>query len=78
MLGVCYNDVERKSQNSTYERITSQRYIFRMWENKAVTSEPTLCPNIIVLAVSPRCRGDGPMVITSEVLAEPVKILNVR
>lgn len=35
--------------------------------------EPTLCPNIIVLAVSPLCRGDGPIVMTSEVLAVPVK-----
>lgn len=33
----------------------------------------TLCPNIIVLAVSPLWRGDGPIVITSEVLAVPIK-----
>jgi hypothetical protein len=40
--------------------------------------EPTLCPNIIVLAVSPLCRGDGPIVMTSEVLAVPVKTLDVK
>lgn len=34
----------------------------------------TLCPNMMVLAVSPLCRGDGPIVITKEVLAVPAKI----
>jgi len=31
----------------------------------------TLCPNNIVLEVSPRWRGDGPMVTINEVLAVP-------
>lgn len=31
----------------------------------------TLWPNIMVLAVSPRWRGDGPIVITNDVLAVP-------
>lgn len=33
----------------------------------------TLCPNIIVLVVSPRCLGDGPIVTTNDVLAVPMK-----
>lgn len=42
-------------------------------KRKLANLEPTLCPNIIVLAVSPLCRGEGPIVMTSEVLAVPVK-----
>lgn len=33
----------------------------------------TLCPNIIVLVVSPRCLGDGPIVTTNDVLAVPMR-----
>lgn len=33
--------------------------------------ELTRCPNMMVLDVSPRWRGDGPIVITNEVLAVP-------
>lgn len=33
--------------------------------------ELTRCPNKMVLDVSPRWRGDGPIVITNEVLAVP-------
>lgn len=33
----------------------------------------TLLPNIMELAVSPRWRGDGPMVITNEVRAVPAR-----
>lgn len=43
-----------------------------------MTAVLTLCPNIIVLAVSPLCRGDGPIVMTSEVLAVPVKISRIQ
>ena len=32
----------------------------------------TLCPNSMVLAVSPLWRGDGPIVTINEVLAVPV------
>lgn len=54
--------------------------IFSKWsrKNELLNLEPTLCPNIIVLAVSALCRGDGPMVMTSEVLAVPVKTLDVK
>ena len=43
-------------------------------EIKGMTHESTmltLCPNNIVLEVSPLWRGDGPMVTIKEVLAVP-------
>ena len=40
-------------------------------EKAIISLAPTLCPNMMVLDVSPRWRGDGPIVTTSEVLAVP-------
>lgn len=44
--------------------------------SKTKHPKPTRWPNIIVLVVSPRWRGEGPIVITSEVLAVPVTVLH--
>lgn len=40
--------------------------------------ELTLCPNNMVLAVSALCLGDGPTVITNEVLDVPAKSQEVN
>jgi hypothetical protein len=67
---------ERQRERSVDDRPHEIAYRFtRKIQNFKIIKffiQHTRCPNIIVLAVSVWCRADGPIVIISEVLAEPI------